>query len=202
MTCPLRWPQVAGALREIGTQVPAQLVVVDRFGEKHHARRYAATRCQLVGGQPGQDGDADVGQFRVGHDGADNFEAIDAIHNDVREQDVGRTAGNLQQRLVAVFTKDELCRQIPAAELALVQLRESQLNNAIALYQALGGGWAAAQADPNFADAWNNLAQVQLELGQRPQAAKAIARAVALGGPREARYRDLQKKINEKGAKP
>lgn len=61
---------------------------------------------------------------------------------------------------------------------------------------------AAAQADPNFADAWNNLAQVQLELGQRPQAAKAIARAVALGGPREARYRDLQKKINEKGAKP
>lgn len=61
---------------------------------------------------------------------------------------------------------------------------------------------AAAQADPDFADAWNNLAQVQLELGQRPQAAKAIARAVALGGPREARYRDLQRKINEKGAKP
>jgi len=61
---------------------------------------------------------------------------------------------------------------------------------------------AAALADPAFADAWNNLAQVQLELGQRKQALEAIARAVALGGPREARYRELQQKINENGLKP
>lgn len=61
---------------------------------------------------------------------------------------------------------------------------------------------AAATADPDFADAWNNLAQVRLELGQRTQASEAIARAVALGGPREARYRDLQQKINEIAVKP
>lgn len=61
---------------------------------------------------------------------------------------------------------------------------------------------AATRADPTFADAWNNLAQVRLDMDQRPAAAQAIARAVALGGPREARYRELQKKISEKGAKP
>ena len=61
---------------------------------------------------------------------------------------------------------------------------------------------AAATVDPDFADAWNNLAQVRLELGLPTQASEAIARAVALGGPREARYRDLQQKINEIGIKP
>lgn len=71
-----------------------------------------------------------------------------------------------------------------------------QRNQAAQAYEA------AAKADPTFADAWNNLAQVRLELGQQVQASEAIARAVALGGPRAARYRELQKKINGTGAKP
>lgn len=54
----------------------------------------------------------------------------------------------------------------------------------------------AAQQHPDFADAWNNLAQVLLEQGLRREAAAAIARAVALGGPRLPRYLELQKKIS------
>jgi tetratricopeptide (TPR) repeat protein len=63
---------------------------------------------------------------------------------------------------------------------------------AIAAYQV------AVKQHPDFADAWNNLAQVLLEQGDRPEAAKAIARAVALGGSRLTRYQSLQLKINEK----
>jgi len=55
---------------------------------------------------------------------------------------------------------------------------------------------AATQAQPDFADAWHNLAQVRLELGQRPAAREAVARAVALGGPRLAQYRALQDQID------
>lgn len=55
---------------------------------------------------------------------------------------------------------------------------------------------AAMQAQPDFADAWHNLAQVRLELGQRPAAREAVARAVALGGPRLAQYRALQDQID------
>ena len=53
----------------------------------------------------------------------------------------------------------------------------------------------ATAADPGFADAWNNLAQVLLELGEKQGAADAIGRAVALGGPRLAAYLALQADI-------
>lgn len=54
---------------------------------------------------------------------------------------------------------------------------------------------AATRVHPDFADAWNNLAQVRLEQGQRRAARAAIDRAVALGGPRLAQYQELQQKI-------
>lgn len=54
---------------------------------------------------------------------------------------------------------------------------------------------AATAAQPDFADAWNNLAQVLLEQKQWAQAQAAIAKAIALGGPRLAAYLDLQKTI-------
>jgi tetratricopeptide (TPR) repeat protein len=56
----------------------------------------------------------------------------------------------------------------------------------------------ATVAHPDFADAWNNLAQVQLELGQKKQAAESIAQAVALGGPRLPQYLELQAEIQAK----
>lgn len=49
----------------------------------------------------------------------------------------------------------------------------------------------AVQVHPDFADAWNNLAEVRLEQGQRADALVAAQRAVALGGPRLAQYREL-----------
>lgn len=57
---------------------------------------------------------------------------------------------------------------------------------------------AAVQQHPDFAEAWNNLAQVLLEQGQRRAAARAIARAIALGGARLPQYQALQLKINQK----
>ncbi len=63
------------------------------------------------------------------------------------------------------------------------------LGAAVAAYQQA----TSAQAD--FADAWNNLAQVQLELGQRAAARAAIAHAVALGGVRLPQYLELQTQI-------
>lgn len=69
---------------------------------------------------------------------------------------------------------------------------------------ALGDRGAAAQAyaqvvqtHPDFADGWNNLAQVQWEQGQLADAAASVARAVALGGPRLDDYRALQQTITE-----
>jgi tetratricopeptide (TPR) repeat protein len=69
---------------------------------------------------------------------------------------------------------------------------------------ALGQREAAAKAyrqtvlkHPDFADGWNNLAQVLLELGRRSEARQAIARAVALGGVRLPEYRALQAQINQ-----
>lgn len=67
-----------------------------------------------------------------------------------------------------------------------------QLQAAASAYQA------AVQAHPDFADGWNNLAQALLELGRRPQASAAIARAVALGGARLPQYQTLQLKIDAK----
>lgn len=50
---------------------------------------------------------------------------------------------------------------------------------------------ATTRAHPDFADAWHNLAQVRLELGQRGPALAAARQAVALGGPRQEQYRAL-----------
>ncbi|MCU6432387.1 PA2778 family cysteine peptidase [Undibacterium sp. Jales W-56] len=55
---------------------------------------------------------------------------------------------------------------------------------------------ATLQMHPDFADAWNNLAQTLLDLGQRQEAATAIAHAVALGGVRLPQYLSLQRKID------
>ena len=41
---------------------------------------------------------------------------------------------------------------------------------------------SAVEHHPDYADAWNNLAQVLLDQGKRREAAAAIAKAVALGG--------------------
>jgi len=54
---------------------------------------------------------------------------------------------------------------------------------------------SAIQQHADFADAWNNLAQVRLEQGRLPEAAEAIKRAVQIGGPRLERYSSLQEKI-------
>ena len=54
---------------------------------------------------------------------------------------------------------------------------------------------AATQAHPEFADAWNNLAEVLLQQGKRAEAQTAIGKAVALGGVRLPLYLELQKKI-------
>jgi predicted Zn-dependent protease len=74
-------------------------------------------------------------------------------------------------------------------------------NTAYALGQREAAVKAYRQAvikHPDFADGWNNLAQVLLELSRRGEAGKAIARAVALAGPRLAEYLTLQAQINKK----
>ena len=60
---------------------------------------------------------------------------------------------------------------------------------AVAAYQA------AVKLQPDYADAWNNLAQAQVDLGNRNAAVDAIAQAVRLGGPRLASYQSLQSQI-------
>ena len=54
---------------------------------------------------------------------------------------------------------------------------------------------ATTQAHPDFADAWNNLAQVRLELGELSAARRAAERAVAIGGPRLPDYQALLRDI-------
>jgi cytochrome c-type biogenesis protein CcmH/NrfG len=54
---------------------------------------------------------------------------------------------------------------------------------------------AAVQAHPDFADGWNNLAQVLLEQHQPRDALVAIRKAIALGGPRLAAYQELHQTI-------
>lgn len=54
---------------------------------------------------------------------------------------------------------------------------------------------ATTRVHPDFADAWNNLAQVRLELGQWDAAHQAASRAVALGGPRLPSYRALLEQV-------
>lgn len=72
-------------------------------------------------------------------------------------------------------------------------------NTAYALGQpdrALSAYQTATRLHPDFADAWNNLAQVLLDRGRVHEASDAIVRAVALGGVRLPRYLELQQKIN------
>lgn len=63
------------------------------------------------------------------------------------------------------------------------------LHIAAAAYQS------ALQWKPDFADAWNNLAQTQFDQGQHQAAKAAIARAVQLGGERLEDYLALQVQI-------
>lgn len=56
----------------------------------------------------------------------------------------------------------------------------------------------AVRKHPDFAEGWNNLAQVLMELGRRAEASRAIARAVALGGARRPEYLTLQAQIDQK----
>lgn len=64
--------------------------------------------------------------------------------------------------------------------------------------RALGAYQALTQAHPDFADGWNNLAQLLWEQGRAAEAAGAIDRAVALGGVRLPRYLELQATIKQK----
>ncbi len=71
-------------------------------------------------------------------------------------------------------------------------------NTAYALQQwsaAEAAYLVATQAYPDFADAWNNLAEVLLQQNKRAEAQIAIAHAVALDGVRLPQYLELQKKI-------
>ena len=76
-------------------------------------------------------------------------------------------------------------------------------NTAYALGQPEAATKAYRQAvlkHPDFADAWNNLAQVLLDLGRRREAGQAIKRAVALGDERLPDYLVLQAEIYKKEA--
>ena len=55
----------------------------------------------------------------------------------------------------------------------------------------------AVAVHPDFADAWNNLAQVLLDQGERAAALEAIDRAVALGGARLPAYLELKRNIQQ-----
>ena len=77
-------------------------------------------------------------------------------------------------------------------------LRFGQGNSAYALHdlQAAQTAYrAATDAQPEFADAWNNLAQVELEMGDKAAAKVAIARAVVLGGARLPQYLELKSQL-------
>ncbi|HEX9182344.1 MAG TPA: PA2778 family cysteine peptidase [Burkholderiales bacterium] len=71
--------------------------------------------------------------------------------------------------------------------------RIGQGNAAYAMRDLEGAAAAYAQATrdhPEAADAWNNLAQALREQGRGEEALAAARRAVALGGPRAAAYRE------------
>ena len=56
---------------------------------------------------------------------------------------------------------------------------------------------SATREHADFADAWNNLAQVRLEQGRLKEAADAIAQAVLIGGVRAESYRSLQAQVEQ-----
>lgn len=71
-------------------------------------------------------------------------------------------------------------------------------NASYAMHDLAGAAAAyrrATQEHPEAADAWNNLAQALHELGSRDAALAAAQRAVALGGPRLAAYRETLEEI-------
>ena len=70
--------------------------------------------------------------------------------------------------------------------------RSGQRDAAIKAYRS------ATEQHPDFADAWNNLAQALRDAGQREAAAQAIGKAVVIGGARLARYLELQRAIENK----
>ena len=53
----------------------------------------------------------------------------------------------------------------------------------------------AVQFHPQYADAWNNLAQTQFELGEYLQALQSINKAIAIGGVRVVKYQELKLQI-------
>jgi cytochrome c-type biogenesis protein CcmH/NrfG len=53
----------------------------------------------------------------------------------------------------------------------------------------------AVEANPAFADGWNNLAQLLLEQGDKAQALAAVQQAIQIGGPRLAQYEELRREI-------
>jgi len=73
---------------------------------------------------------------------------------------------------------------------------DKDVSAAVAAYQT------AVALQPDYADAWNNLAQAQLDSGNRAAATEAITEAVRLGGPRLANYRELQLQIQNSHAQP
>lgn len=66
--------------------------------------------------------------------------------------------------------------------------------------EALRGFEAAVQLQPGFADAWNNLAWLRLQAGDRPGARQAAERAVAIGGPRLPAYEATLRAAEAPGA--
>lgn len=78
-------------------------------------------------------------------------------------------------------------------------------NTAYALGQreaAMQAYRAAVTQHPDFADAWNNLAQVLLDASKTKEATLAIEKAVALGGPRQSTYQKLKEEIERKTQRP
>ncbi len=81
---------------------------------------------------------------------------------------------------------DDLAARIGLGNVAYAQHR---LAEAQAHYQR------AAQTHAGSGDAWNNLAQVLHELGREQEALACALRAVAIGGPRQANYRETLQSI-------
>lgn len=54
----------------------------------------------------------------------------------------------------------------------------------------------AVSVYPDMADAWNNLAETQLQLGRKNEARAAINKAISLGGKHIVTYRETAEKIN------
>jgi tetratricopeptide (TPR) repeat protein len=94
----------------------------------------------------------------------------------------------------AVQAWEAIARRWPASRLAPFGLANLRLAQGDA--RAAADGFRAALAvDPAFADAWNNLARALDMLGEGAAARAAADRAVAIGGPREALYRETRAEL-------